>query len=95
MKVYLLTFNYDLAPRQTVLDYLDTRREVLNWYAFLQGSVFLVSRSSIIDMETLFAIRFPNVFFVIIEVSAGKCGGWLPKQTWEFVNQPKSSGRWE
>lgn len=95
MKTYLLTFNHEIVPRQVVLDYLDTRREILNWYAFLQGSIFLVSRSSVLELETLFVSKFPNVFFAVAEVSRMKSGGWLPKLAWEFIGQPKSSGRWE
>jgi hypothetical protein len=91
---YLLIFNRDDGPRQEILDYLDTRREVKNWFAFLPDAIFIISDSDALTLSNLFSLKFPSRYFLITEVPAGKNNGWLIQRAWDFINNPKSSGRW-
>ena len=93
MRGFLLSFNDSVVSRQVILNFLDTRREVLNWYAPLQGGVFIISNANAQTLAALVRQAFPNLFFVIAELPRGYNDGWLPADAWNFINDPKSSGR--
>ncbi len=95
MRAYLLTFNEFIAPRQTVVDFLDTRREVLNWYAFGPAGIIIISRKTAHELAAILHEQYPGLFFLLTEVDPAKTNGFLPKQAWDFMNMPRSSGRWE
>ena len=94
MRAFLLSFNDAIVPRQVVLNFLDTRPEVLNWYAPLQGGVFIISNLNAQGLAELIRQAFPNLYFVIAELPRGYNDGMLPSAAWQFINDPKSSGRW-
>jgi hypothetical protein len=90
--VFLLTFNGLPKP---ITDFLDTRREVLNWFVILSNAVLLVSRSDATALAALIHLQFPLIWFVITEVDTSKTNGWINRPVWDFINKPWSSGRWE
>lgn len=93
---YLLVFTPSLFLwRKTVTDFLDTRSEVLSWYAAFSNGILIISQHSAQDLGELFRQRFPGVLFIITLIPAGYSDGWLPQQAWDFINNPTSSGRWQ
>ena len=95
MTPYLLSFDETMVTRQQVLDHLNTLPQVLNWYALLPGSILLVSRSPSSELCAFINHQFPTTFIIITEIPRGNNDGWLPQAAWDFINNPKSSGRWE
>ncbi len=95
MKPYLLVFNTQHVWPQTMLNYLDTRAEVLNWYSFIDTGIFIISRHTAYQLGEALRQGFPGLFFVITEVTRTNYDGWLPQVAWDFILNPKSSGRWE
>ena len=91
-KVFLLTFNGLDKP---ITDFLDTRREVLHWFKILSNAILIVSRSNSAALASLIHLRFPFTWFVITELDRLKTTGWINKSVWDFINNPRSSGRWE
>ncbi len=94
MKPYLFSFNATMGTRQQVLDFLDTLPQVLNWYAPLPQSVILISDSPMQKLSELIHNHYPMSFFIITEIVDKANNGWLPREAWEFINDPKSSGKW-
>ena len=78
-----------------ITDFLNTRPEILNWYSFFGGSIFIVSRAELADLINIIHGADPEFRFVISEVAGGQAGGSINQEVWDFVNTPKSSGRWE
>lgn len=95
MKPFLLIFNPHEGSRQEILDYLDTRPEVLNWHAFMSASIFIISEKSVHELNTEIRTRFPTRSLFITELPAGLNTGWLTSAAWKFINNPKSSGKWK
>jgi len=91
-KVYLLTFN---GFRAQITAFLDTRREVLNWFGILSNTILIVSRSNAPTLSNLVHSQFPTMWFLITELDPSTIDGYLPDQAWDFITKPKSSGRWE
>ena len=91
-RVLLLTFNGDAEP---IRGFLDTRREVLNWFKILSNAILIVSRSDANALAELIHLQFPYIWFVITEVDTTKTNGWINQLVWDFINRPSSSGRWE
>jgi hypothetical protein len=88
----MLTFT---GPRDPLTNYLNSRREVLNWFAILPAAILVVSRMNATDLKNIIHAGFPNLWFMISEIDPAKINGWMNKPAWDFINNPKSSGRWE
>ena len=91
---FLLIFNQLEGSRQEILNYLDTCKEIKNWYAFMPEAIFIVSDVDAHALSKIFQGKYPNRYFMITEVTVGKNNGWLDKTAWDFINNPKSTGRW-
>lgn len=94
MRAFLLSFNDSVVSRPVMLHFLDGRPEVLNWYAPLQGSLFIISTVNAQALAGLVRQAFPHLYFVVAELPRGYNDGSLPPAAWSFINEPKSSGRW-
>ena len=95
LKPFLITFDAAQINRQALLDFLDTRSEVKNWFAFLPTAIFVISDHSAQQLAEAIRTGKPGISFVITAMPDGKNDGWLGKNVWEFINNPRSSGRWE
>lgn len=95
MKAFLLVFPPEIMPRQAILNFLDTRSEVLNWLAIFSGAILVVSEQDVRQLSELFRQGFPGIEFFLTEVLYQKNDGWQNSAVWDFVNNPKSSGRWK
>ena len=92
LRSYLLTF---MVPRDFILEFLDTRPEVLNWYAVFPGSVLIVSRSDLAAITGLIHVSHPWLLFLVTEVDPRSINGFMNPEVWDFINNPKPSGRWQ
>jgi hypothetical protein len=91
---YILVFDDGLGTRKEVQNFLDTRSEVLNWYACMSNAIFIVSDQTAETLQKAIS-EFntgKNAYFIILDVKTDK-QGWLPRRAWEFMNEPKTS--WE
>jgi hypothetical protein len=91
-KVFLLTFNGLSKP---ITDFLDTRREVLHWFKILSNAILIVSQYDQSVLTGLIHEQFRWMWFVITEVDIHKTNGWINQPVWDFILNPRSSGRWE
>ena len=94
LRPFLLVIDVNQGLRQEVLDFLDTRREVKNWSAFFPTGIVIIADSDVTTLSDLVHERFPTRHFLLTEMGAGTNNGWLPKTVWDFINAPKSTGRW-
>jgi hypothetical protein len=93
-KVYLLTTNGMWWQRLT--GFLDMRPEVLNWFMVFGGNAIpIASRADVTTLTRLIHEGLPDHWFILAEVDPLKTNGWVNEQVWDFLNAPKSSGRWE
>ena len=90
---YILVFDDGLGTRKEIQDYLDTLPEVLNWYACMTNSIFIVSNTTAtILQQKISQFNRNGSRFVILDVDTDR-NGWLPKAAWEFMKTPKAN--WE
>jgi hypothetical protein len=104
MKVYLLIYShpninlwlYEMVDKRTaIVKYLDTRPEVLNWVTPFPNGILVTSESDAATLARLLDKEFTGYHFLIAEIPQGTSNGMLPPEIWEFINKPKSSGRWQ
>ena len=91
---YILVFDDALGTRQEVQAFLNSRSEILNWYACLPNAIFFVSDKTAATLSEVIK-EFKgdkNALFIILDVKTDR-QGWLPKKAWEFISNPKAS--WE
>ena len=94
LRPFLLVFNQAEGSRKDILNYFDTCREVKNWFAFLPEAIFIISDIDAHALSEMLRRKYPKRFFIITELSSGRNNGWLDQKCWDFINHPKSSGRW-
>ena len=92
IRVFLLTHAVD---RKFILEFLDTRPEVVNWFSVSNQCVLIASRSDLTAVTGFIHIHMPWLYFTICEVTPMSINGWMPPEFWKFVSAPQSSGRWE
>ncbi len=94
-RCFVLNFNPLSLSRQLLLDFLDTQPDVANWLTAnaLPGQVVVVSERSCSEVAALIRTRFSGESFTVSSVS--EIDGWINQGYWDFVNAPKSSGRWD
>ena len=94
-RCFVVNFNPFSLSRQSLLDFLDTQPDVVNWLTSnaLPGQVMVVSERPCIEVARLIRARFSGELFTVSTVS--EIDGWMNQGYWDFVNVPKSSGRWD
>ncbi|MEW7987049.1 MAG: hypothetical protein AB2799_14765 [Candidatus Thiodiazotropha sp.] len=93
LKPFLLIFNVADGERKNILDFLDTRHEVQNWYTFMPTGIIIISDLTAHDLQKMFLEGFPNRNHLVTEIPFGSNNGWLNKEVWEFINNPKPVGQ--
>ena len=91
MKAFILSYNDPRIPDQDMVDFLDSRPEVLNWFTFLPNTIFLTSSRDIEVLTKIIGRKFPSTFFLISEYNSKKANGALTDEAWDFLNKPKSA----
>jgi hypothetical protein len=89
MKSFILSISDAETSEQEVLNFLDKRREVLNWLSVLTNTVFIVSNLNTDSLTDMLARKFPDSLFIISEFNSKKANGLLTDQAWDFLNNPK------
>ena len=86
---YILIYNDDLGTREEIKTFLDQHEEIINWRYDLPNTFYLVSEKSAKElyeiMKSGLNTKRRGVRFLICEWTANR-QGWLPKDTWSFLN---------
>lgn len=90
-KVYLIGFNSQVIRRDELTGYLEQSPLFENWMSLLPGQVFAVSAYQLYEVSSSLRERFSGQFLFVAEVNQMTCDGWMPKDIWEFINNPKPS----
>jgi hypothetical protein len=72
-----------------MIDTIDSIESIVNWSAFLPSGICLVSSASAKEVARDIRRALPNTRFLVVEIEPGKKNGWLPKNVWRFINEPK------
>lgn len=100
LKVFVISIATPFGrwSRQQLLEFLDTRPEIRNWYAVLPETVVIVSAENATKLAELIRDQFPAEFFLVSEVvrfpGFTSMDGRMNQPFWDFVNFPKDSGKW-
>ena len=94
MKLYLLLFNDLMGTTKEVTDFLDTRKEVLNWLTAFPHSTLIVSANDLLELTNIINQKYPGIWFLLSQIDGKTTNGFLLPKAWELINSPKSSGRW-
>lgn len=90
LKSYILVFNGEQIDRAALLAFIDGIDDIVNWSAFLPNAVIITSSKSVKDLATYINERRSQKFQYLLIEPAGR-NGWLPKDSWTFMNEPKPS----
>jgi hypothetical protein len=91
MKAFLLVFDSSRISRDQVSRLLDKISQVRHWYSFFDNTFCLASEQSAKWLAARLRDEvIPEIRFLIVEIEADKKGGWLPREIWDFLNQPEA-----
>lgn len=83
------------VSRVGIQDFLDERTEVLNWFGVMPSTLLILSEKNAFDLSEMLRQRFKNdMTFLLVKVDPMNTDGLINKEVWEFINNPKPSGRW-
>lgn len=85
--VYLFIYSDDMGNRETVKALLNSIPQITNWRYDLPNAFYIESVKSADELADLIIERRPNTRFFITEISKSNKQGWLPKDTWTFLNK--------
>ena len=91
LKPFVLVFDPTFGGREVVQRFLDTRHEVKNWFSVFSDAIFIISDSSATELSRVIRAQFPTGRFFLAAVS--ERDGCMPKHAWDFLNNPRRSGR--
>jgi hypothetical protein len=67
---------------------------VSNWHMFFPGNYLIASYATVTDLAADIRGRTVNCQFVISALTGTRAlDGWAPADVWDFVNNPRDSGR--
>jgi hypothetical protein len=96
MKAHIINFNPLLLPTPDLIGFLDSQYyHILNWCMPFVGTVLIVSNYDRNVLSNLIANHFNSTQFLMTEANIFNTQGMMPSQIWDFINNPKSSGRLE
>ncbi len=90
MKAYLLAYSQACTPQQ-VQHLLNDTRAVATWVTPFPFAAILVSDHSVNDLAAVLRDRLPGVWFMVTELRGDSVQGWLPKELWDYVNDPSQA----
>ena len=90
-RAYLLVFSRLLGTKDEVREALNTIPEVVTWRRDFPQVFYLLSDADSQTLARAIKERFPKGRFLVSEIAGNKYG-WLPKDSWSFINQKKTSG---
>ncbi|MBL4798971.1 MAG: hypothetical protein JKY50_16270 [Oleispira sp.] len=94
MKVYLITF-YSITntvSRESIQKYFDIRPEILNWFGVMPQAILVATECSDSIVSSLLVEHFgQGIIFLITSADQYKTQGYINKEVWEFINNPKPS----
>lgn len=92
MQVYIIYF-FGFIDQNALAQYLNSFYQIRNWYQY--GNILaILSISSLFEIQTILNRFFFGQTFVIVPATGAYTGGNMPPEFWNFINNPKDSGRW-
>lgn len=83
------------VDREMIQNFLDTRPEVLNWFGAMPYTIILISNSDVRYLTKLLMEKYDNdISFLITPIVSENMDGFIGRPVWDFINNPKPSGRW-
>ena len=88
-KTYILVYDDKVGSRESVKSFLNKQPEIKSWRFDLPNTFYLISDLSAHDLATRLqklTQRQEGKRFIIAHLS-DDIQGWLPRDTWDFINQ--------
>ena len=90
-KAYLFLYNNELGTRTSLKEFIDGRREIVNWKYELPNCFYLISPNSAQELsEIIRGFTGQKGRFLVIECSTNR-QGWLDKDTWTFLTEKRNA----
>lgn len=92
MNVYLISFTSKTykVKRTDIQNYFDTRTEVINWFGIMPEAILVTTNNSDAEIANMLIEKFGNdITFLITKTEPNLTNGFINKDVWEFINNPK------
>jgi hypothetical protein len=90
MKAFLLSHS-SLATPEYIRSVLNTSHAVTTWISPFPYSAIVLSNLTVDELSAIFRTHLGETWFILAELSAYTCNGYLPGQCWDYVNDPIGS----
>ncbi len=91
MWTYLFVYSDDLGPEERIRRFVDQHPEIVNWYRCLPNSLFIVSTLAAQDLAREIRKGLGEGRFIVVDTNSDR-SGWLPRQLWALMSNPRPVG---
>ncbi len=90
MKAFILSHSHMTSP-EAMYQILDKTQAVSTWVTPYRHMVIVLSNLSITELAAVLRTHMPDTWFTLVEAKPDNCDGWLPRQFWEYINDPEKA----
>lgn len=90
LSAYLFVIDSSTMSRDDAIEAIDDISAVVNWMKILPDAAVLITPDELKVLNAALRERLPRQRFLLTLLRRGEKNGWLAKDAWEFINQPKS-----
>ena len=84
---YILVYNDYVGSREQVKQAIDQDPRIINWRYDLPNMFYLKTALSANDLASIIhKLRGQEGMFIIAQIDKTNKQGWLPEETWNFLN---------
>ena len=91
MKAYIVSFYQQEISDDELVEFLDSRDEILNLHMEIPNTVFVVSNKNAQSLSRLIEKEFPESSFIVAEYVPYNSDGLLDEESWNFLNDPEEA----
>ena len=91
MKAYIVSFYQQEISDGELVEFLESRDEILNLHMEIPNTVFVVSNKNAQSLSRLIEKEFPESSFIVAEYVPYNSDGLLDEESWNFLNDPEEA----
>ena len=91
MKAYIVSFYQQEISDDELVEFLESRDEILNLHMEIPNTVFVVSNKNAQSLSRLIEKEFPESSFIVAEYVPYNSDGLLDEESWNFLNDPEEA----
>jgi hypothetical protein len=84
-KIFLFSFNIGQIDPSIIQSRLNSAPEIHDWLLLSGGLLLVKTYDELALISKKIQNAFPNMQFLVTQVTPYNCDGWMPQAVWNFI----------